>query len=213
MVATDEALREQLLAGADRLGVALTTPAAVQLLDYLQLMRHWNRVVNLTAIREPAAMVTRHVLDSLAVVPYLPAGALIDVGSGAGLPGIPVAVAAPARAVTLLDRAHKRTYFLTEVAARLALTNVTVVTARAEDHRPPQRFAAVVTRAFASLGDIALATAHLLADGGVIIALKGALPAEELAQLPPPFVATAIHELDVPGLHARRHVIELAARP
>lgn len=211
--AGDTALGEQLAAGADRLGVALSRSAIAQLLDYLTLMERWNRVVNLTAVREPAAMVTRHLLDSLAVLPYIPPGTLIDVGSGAGLPGIPVAVAQPDRAVTLLDRAQKRIRFLTEVAAQLALTNVALVAERVEDYHPPRRFAVVITRAFASLGDIVSATASLLAEGGVIIALKGARPTEELAQLPPTFVAAAVHEVDVPGLHARRHVVILTARP
>ncbi len=210
VAAGDAAAAERLHAGLGALGLALPAQAEHALLAYLDLLARWNRVFNLTAVRDTDEMVTRHLLDSLAVVPHLPPGALVDVGSGAGLPGIPIAIADPARPVVLLDRSHKRMGFLTEAAARLGLQNVTPVCARAEDFRPPQPFEVVITRAFASLADAVAATRHLLSPTGVALAMKGALPTEEMAQLPPDVTVRAVQPLAVPGLNARRHLVVLA---
>ena len=201
---------ERLENGARDLGLSLSRETSERLLAYLELMRRWNRVFNLTAIRDPEEMVTRHILDSLAVLPYLPPGALLDVGSGAGLPGIPLALIEPNRSVTLLDRSHKRIDFLTEVAAQLALPNIALVCQRVEDHHPPAPYDVVIARAFASLHDIVVATDHLLAKKGTLIAMKGALPTEELAAVEPPFTVRAVHALQVPGLLAKRHLVVLA---
>lgn len=205
----DKAAAERLRAGIAALGLSLPPEAEERLLAYLALLSRWNRVFNLTAVRGTEDMVTRHLLDSLAVVPHLPAGSLIDVGSGAGLPGIPIAIADPARPVTLLDRSHKRIGFLTEAVARLGLGHVNLVCARAEEHQPASPYDVVITRAFASLADAATATRHLLAPGGVAVAMKGALPTEEMAQLHNTLVIRAIHPLTVPGLNARRHLVTL----
>lgn len=199
--------------GARVLGVGLSAETVERLALYLETMRRWNRVFNLTAIRDPEEMVTRHILDSLAILSHLPAGSLIDVGSGAGLPGIPLALVDPARPITLLDRSHKRIDFLTEVAARLALPNVALVCERVEDFRPEERYAVVVARAFASLEDIAKVTDHLLSQAGVIVAMKGVFPTEELAAVSPPFVVRDIRVLRVPGLLAERHLVMLARAP
>ena len=201
---------ERLRSGAQALGLAIDPETEARLLAYLETLARWNRVFNLTAIRDPEDMVARHILDSLAILPHLPEGRLLDVGSGAGLPGIPIALLQPARPVTLLDRSHKRIDFLTEVAARLALANVALACERVEDHDPAAPYAVVTARAYASLNDIALAAGRLLAPGGVILAMKGALPTEEIAAVAPPFTVAAVHALQVPGLAARRHLVALA---
>ncbi len=203
----------RLRAGVQALGLALSPATEGKILDYLQTMRRWNRVFNLTAISDPDEMVARHVLDSLAILPHLPPGALLDVGSGAGLPGIPLALFEPTRAITLLDRSHKRADFLTEVAGRLALSHVNIVCERVEDHRPAAPYDVVAARAFASLGDIAAAVGHLLAPEGRIVAMKGTLPTEELAAVAAPFIVTDIHGLAIPGLAAQRHLVVLARAP
>ncbi|HUW98213.1 MAG TPA: 16S rRNA (guanine(527)-N(7))-methyltransferase RsmG [Acidiferrobacter sp.] len=204
---------QRLEEGARELGLAASHATTERLLAYLEIMSRWNRTFNLTAIRDPEEMVTRHILDSLAVLPHIPAGTLLDVGSGAGLPGIPLALINPIRSVTLLDKSHKRVDFLTEVAAQLVLPNVTLVCQRVEDYRPARPFDVVIARAFASLHDIVTATDHLLAEHGVLIAMKGALPTEELAAIGPPFVVRAVHAMRVPGLAAKRHLLVLARAP
>lgn len=196
--------------GSQALGRPLDAEVRLRLMTYLEIMGRWNRVFNLTAIRDPEEMVTRHVLDSLAVFPYLPAGTVLDVGSGAGLPGIPLALVEPERGVTLLDRSHKRVDFLTEVAAQLGLPNVELVCQRVEDHKPSAPYDVVIARAFASLYDIVMATDHLLAPQGVVVAMKGAFPSEELATIVPPYRVEAVHALFVPGLSAKRHLVVLA---
>jgi len=196
-------------AGARDLGLDLSKDTVERLLSYLDTMRRWNRIFNLTAIRDPEEMVTRHILDSLAVLPHLPPGPILDVGSGAGLPGVPLALIDPTREITLLDRSHKRMDFLTEVTARLSLSRVTLICARVEDHKPESPYPVVIARAFASLQDIAQASAHLLAANGVIVAMKGTLPTEELAAVEAPFKVRAVHALKVPGLIGQRHLVIL----
>ena len=205
--------QERLRVGLQALGLAADTDTETRLLSYLETLSRWNRVFNLTAIRDPEDMVARHILDSLTILPHLPAGRLLDIGSGAGLPGIPVAVLQPQRPVVLLDRSRKRMDFLTEVVARLALTQVVLAHGRVEDHAPEAPYAVITARAFASLNDIALAADHLLAPGGVIAAMKGALPTEELAAVAPPFTVQAVHALQVPGLAAKRHLVALVRAP
>lgn len=203
----------RLRSGVQALGIDLDAETEARLMAYLETLTRWNRVFNLTAVRDPEEMVARHILDSLAILPHLPTGPLLDVGSGAGLPGIPIALLQPTRAVTLLDRSHKRIDFLTEVVARLALTNVTLAGRRVEDHEPPVLYAVITARAYASLGDIALAAGRLLAQDGVIAAMKGALPTEELAAIAHPYAVRAVHALQVPGLSAKRHLVVLARAP
>ncbi len=195
--------------GARALGLDVPDAARSRLMTYLEILARWNRVFNLTAVRDPEEMVVRHLLDSLAIGPYLPPGPLLDVGSGAGLPGVPLALIEPARPVTLLDRSRKRIDFLTEICARVGLAHVQLVGRRVEDYRPDHTYAAVTARAFAALPDMLAAAGHLLAGEGVLLAMKGAFPAEEIAALPAPFAVRAVHALDVPGLAAKRHLVVL----
>ncbi|WP_297444761.1 16S rRNA (guanine(527)-N(7))-methyltransferase RsmG [Acidiferrobacter sp.] len=204
---------KRLHTGLQALGLAADADTETRLLSYLETLARWNRVFNLTAIHDPEDMVERHILDSLAILPHLPTGRLLDMGSGAGLPGIPIAVLQARRSVTLLDRSRKRMDFLTEVVARLALTQVALAHGRVEDHAPEAPYAVITARAFASLNDIALSAGRLLAQGGVIAAMKGALPTEELATVAPPFTIQAVHALEVPGLAAKRHLVVLARDP
>lgn len=185
----------------------LELPESVQqkLLDYLALMAKWNKVHNLTAVREPEDMVTLHLLDSLSVLPYIPTGALLDVGSGAGLPGIPLALANPALQVTVLDSSHKKTSFMRQVKAELGITNLQVVCDRVEKYRPEQDFATVISRAFSDLGEFTDLTAHLLAPGGAWLAMKGVIPYEELSHLHG--FTHSIIPLKVAGLDAQRHLV------
>ncbi|WP_297397002.1 16S rRNA (guanine(527)-N(7))-methyltransferase RsmG [Acidiferrobacter sp.] len=204
---------KRLHTGLQALGLAADADTETRLLSYLETLARWNRVFNLTAIHDPEDMVERHILDSLAILPHLPTGRLLDMGSGAGLPGIPIAVLQARRSVTLLDRSRKRMDFLTEVVARLALTQVALAHGRVEDHAPEAPYAVITARAFASLNDIALSAGRLLAQGGVIAAMKGALPTEEIAAVAPPFTIQAVHALEVPGLAAKRHLVVLARDP
>lgn len=201
--------------GTARLGVALPADARAQLAAYLALLDKWNRAFNLTAIREPERMVTHHLLDSLAVVPRLPAGPglrVLDVGSGGGLPGIPIAIARPDATVVLIDSSHKKATFLRQAAIELPLTNVEAVAARVEDYRPAQPFDVVISRAFSDLATFArLAAAHV-AESGAMIAMKGVHPDEELADLPADIDVVATTRLDVPGLDAARHLVVMRPR-
>lgn len=170
-------------AGLAALGQADLTPTQrLQLLDYLQLLARWNRAYNLTAVRAPAEMVGRHLLDSLSIRPHLRGARILDVGTGAGLPGIPLAIAEPARRFVLLDSLGKRITFLRQVLLDLRLDNVTLVQARVEDYRPAAPVDCIVSRAFASLADFAAAVAHLLGPGTCALAMKGRAAEAELAQ-------------------------------
>jgi 16S rRNA (guanine527-N7)-methyltransferase len=173
----------------------------------LGLLEKWNRVYNLTAIRDPGQMVSQHILDSLAILPHLGGRTLLDVGSGAGLPGIPIAIATPERAVTLLDSNQKKAAFLQQAVAELHLTNATVCRERIEAWHTERRFDVIVSRAFAELAEFVAAAAHLLATGGVLAAMKGVYPDEEIARLPDGFRVRAANRIAVPGLAAARHLI------
>jgi 16S rRNA (guanine527-N7)-methyltransferase len=177
---------------------------------YLALLAKWNRTYNLTAIREPERMVTHHALDSLAVVPHLPSRpglALLDVGSGGGLPGIPIAIARPDMHVALVDASAKKATFLAQAAIELPLPNVEAVATRVEDYAPARRFDVVVSRAFADLATFVRAARPHLAPAGIMVAMKGVHPDEELAELPDNVEVVAKPRLDVPGLDGARHLI------
>jgi 16S rRNA (guanine527-N7)-methyltransferase len=208
----DPGLLARLQQGCDALGLALEPGQAELLLQYLELLLKWNSAYNLTAVRDPAQMVTRHLLDSLAVAPYLRGEDIIDVGTGAGLPGIPLAILYPQRRISLLDSNGKKTRFLFQVKTALRLDNMLVHHARAESFRPPAPYDAVLSRAFASLADMVAACRHLLAPGGSFLAMKGAYPTRELVQLAPVYAVRAVHELSIPGLDEQRHLVELAIR-
>jgi 16S rRNA (guanine527-N7)-methyltransferase len=193
------------------LGLALADTQVATLERYLDLLEKWNRVYNLTAIRERSRMVTHHLLDSLAVLPYVRGPRVLDVGSGAGLPGIPLAVAGPALQVTLLESNHKKSAFLTQAVAELQLANVQVVTERVEAWQPEARFDTVVSRAFAELGEFAALAGRLLAPQGVLAAMKGVHPFEEIERLPTAFRVQEVVRLRVPGLDAERHLVLMGA--
>lgn len=200
-------LAEKLAQGVAEL--RLDIPAAVQhqLLDYLALIQKWNKVYNLTAVREAQKMVSHHLLDCLAVVPHVRAHSIIDVGSGAGLPGIPLALALPQSRVTLLEANHKKATFLKQAVIELGLGNVEVVCERAETWQPPHEFEVVISRAFSGLPEFLGAAGRLCAANGTIAAMKGVYPDEELAQLPPGYELRGVVPLAVPGLEAERHLV------
>lgn len=204
---TDAAL--QLRACCEALELALTGDQHEQLLNYIELLARWNKAFNLTAVRDPEAMVSRHIADSLAVLPYLHGDTVLDVGSGAGLPGIPLAIADPRRRFTLLDSNGKKVRFLRQAVMTLGLETVEPVKSRIEQYRPPRPFGTVISRAFASLAAFVEACAPLCDAGTRILAMKGHKPGDELRQLPSYAGVAAITELDVPGLAARRHLISL----
>lgn len=178
-----------------------------QLLQYLKLLDKWNQVYNLTAIRDMTKMVGTHLLDSLSVIPFISGKTLLDIGSGAGLPGMPIAVARPQCEVTLLDSNHKKSAFLRQVIAELALKNATVVCERVESWAAPKKYDVIISRAFSDLGEFASLSARLLAPNGVIAAMKGLYPFEELERIPEGFGVKAVEALRVPGLKANRHLV------
>ncbi len=193
------------------LGLALADVQVATLERYLDLLEKWNRVYNLTAIRERERMVTHHLLDSLAALPHMRGPRVLDVGSGAGLPGIPIAVASPALDVTLLESSHKKSAFLTQAAAELQLANVQVVTERVESWHPEARFDTIVSRAFAELGEFVSLAGRLLAPQGVLAAMKGVHPFEEIERLPRAYRVQEVVRLRVPGLDAERHLVLMGA--
>jgi 16S rRNA (guanine527-N7)-methyltransferase len=195
----------RLLAGASELGIVLTAEQSERLIDYLELLGRWNLTYNLTAVRDPDEMITRHLLDSLAIVPYVRGKSLIDLGTGAGLPGIPLAILDTERVATLVDSNGKKTRFLREAVRVLGLANVSIENARAEDLCG--EYDCVVARAFASLADLLRVGGHLLASDGVCLAMKGLLDKDEVLGLPAGFAIDEVVPLHVPGLGAARHVV------
>ena len=208
----DTSLENRLQRGCDALGLQCDAGQRQQLLAYLQLLHKWNAAYNLTAVRDPAQMVTRHLLDSLAVAPYLPAGNAIDVGTGAGLPGVPLAIVFPQRQFALLDSNGKKTRFLFQVKTALSLDNMQVHHQRVESFQPSGYYDVVLSRAYASLRDMVSSCRHLLAPGGRFLAMKGSLDPGELEQVAASCEVLAVHALAVPGLDEQRHLLELALR-
>ncbi len=205
-------LAGKIAAGLDSMGIVLPEGAPARLAAHLELVAKWNRVHNLTAVRETEQMVVLHVLDSLSLLPHLgAAGTLIDVGAGAGFPGIPVAIARPGIAVTLLDSSHKKGTFLEQARAELGLANVTVACERVEAYRPAKPFDVVVSRAFSDLADFVAQARHLVAPGGRLLAMKGVYPYDEIARVPPTHRVSEVVELTVPSLEAKRHLVLLEA--
>lgn len=194
--------------GLAAMRIDLPPDAQARLLAYLDLLAKWNHAYNLTAVRDPREMVSRHLLDSLAVLPFVHGDTLADLGSGAGLPGIPLAIARAGLAVTLVESNGKKARFLREAVRGLPLANVQVVQARVQD--AAGRFDTVTARAFASLADMLAWGGHLLAPDGRWLALKGRVDATEIAAVPGAFQVLATHPLRVPGIEGERHVIELA---
>lgn len=204
---------ETLARGLESLGLPLPKEASGKLLAYVDLLAKWNRTYNLTAIREPERMVTHHLIDSLAVLPYLPAGSLVDIGAGGGLPGIPIAIAQPERQVVLNDSNHKKGAFMQQAAIELGLTNVEVHIGRAEEWHPPERFDGAVSRAFAELSDYIATCRHLVKTDGFFAAMKGLYPDDEIARLPQDIQCDPARKLEVPLIEGERHFLLCRARP
>jgi len=205
-------LEAQIAEGVAAMGVEVPASAVATFSRYLELIAKWNRVHNLTAVRETDQMVVLHLLDSLSLLPHLGrARTLLDVGSGPGLPGIPVAIARPGLAVTLLDSNHKKCAFLRQAKTELGLANVEVACERVEHWTTPQRFDVVVSRAFSELADFVLQARHLVAPAGVLIAMKGVHPFEEIARVPSTHKVARVLALDVPHLEAKRHLVFVEA--
>lgn len=208
----NEDLSVLLARGLEQMNLPLSPQTQAKLLAYLALLAKWNRVYNLTAVRDPAQMVVRHLLDSLSVAPYIKGLRVLDVGTGAGLPGIPLALALPDVQFVLLDSNRKKTRFVTQAVADLGLSNVTVEACRIEAYRPGEPFDTVISRAFSELVDMLTATDRLCRAGGAMLAMKGEYPAQELAATPECYAAATVHPLIVPGLDAKRHVVCVAAK-
>ena len=192
--------QRQLAEGLEAMGIDLTATAQGQLLAYAALLEKLNKTYSLTALRGAEKAVSHHLLDSLAVLPYVPAGALLDVGSGGGMPGIPLAIACPELAVTLLDSNSKKTAFLRQATIELKLKNVSVHCGRVEQYHPTVPFTAITSRAFAELSDFVSLSRHLLANEGVWLALKGLWPHAEIAALPAGVRVQQACSLAVPGI-------------
>ncbi len=205
-------IETRLAEGLAAMRLVLDAAGQAKLVAYLRLIEKWNKVHNLTAVREPGQMVVLHLLDSLAVLPHVAvARSLLDVGTGAGLPGIPLAVARPDLAVTLLDSSHKKATFLRQAKAELGLANVEVACERVENWHPPASFDVVVSRAFAELADFVTQAGHLVAPGGAMLAMKGVHPFDEIARVPPTHRVENVVALRVPSLDAQRHLVLLKA--
>lgn len=198
----------QLRQGLVAMQLSLTQRQQESLLGYLGLLSKWNRAYNLTAVREPAVMVRRQLLDSLSILPWVDQSPVLDVGTGAGLPGIPLAIARPDLNFSLLDTNIKKTRFVQQAVGELGLANVEVIKTRVEQLDRPGYYARITSRAFATLAEMVWATGILLAPQGRWLAMKGALPEDEVAQLPPGIAAEAI-PLQVPDEPARRHLMIL----
>lgn len=185
----------------------------IQLIRYIELIAQWNRVFNLTAIRDLDAMVVRHLLDSLTIKPFIKGKTILDVGTGAGLPGIPLAIMMPEKQFVLLDSNQKKTRFLQQTVYQLRLKNVRVVHQRVEEYKVDQLFDTVVSRAFSTLREYLQLSKHLVRPGGQILAMKGVYPLTELQEVSSPFKVVNTHPLKVPKLDAERHVVDLVYEP
>lgn len=199
-------LEKRLEQGLREMGIDLAPVIRQKLLKFLQYLEKWNRTYNLTAVRDPEQMVPRHLLDSLSVLSYLQGSRVLDIGTGAGLPGIPLALARPALAFTLLDSNAKKTRFVTQAVHELGLKNVQVVQERVEKFHPAEKFDTLIARAFASIPDMLAASRHLCAPRGRFLLMKGVFPQEELAVVTDGYQAE-VKALHVPGLDAARHLV------
>ena len=192
-------------------GISLSDHQKNQLVAYVDMLHKWNKAYNLTSVRDPNEMLVRHILDSIVVAPALKGERFIDVGTGPGLPGIPLSIVRPDAHFTLLDSLGKRVRFLRQVQHELALTNITPVQSRVEDFPAEPPFDGVISRAFASLTDMVTWCHHLPGDTGRFYALKGQLPEDEIAQLPAPFSVESVVPLNVPQLEGERHLVIIKA--
>lgn len=200
----------QLRDGLAVMGMALTEDQQEKLLAFLGLLNKWNRAYNLTAVRDERVMVSRQLLDSLSILPWVTTQHLLDVGAGGGLPGIPLAIALPETRFTLLDSNGKKTRFLNQCVLELGLDNVEVIRGRAEDCRPEEPFAQISSRAFTALENLVNWCGDLLANEGEFLAMKGQFPDDEVSALPAGWKVKSSHSLDVPGADGERHLLVVA---
>jgi 16S rRNA (guanine527-N7)-methyltransferase len=207
-----DAERELLASGAKELGIVLDDTRAESLLKLVDELELGNRQFNLTAIRDRPGMLRKHVLDSLSVQPYLRGERLADVGTGAGFPGLALAIINPQRHFTLIEATGKKARFVEQTARSLGCSNVLIVNSRAETYRPLELFDTVLARALSSLADFVAYAGHLRAPGGRLLAMKGKRPDEEISALPRTFRALAVHRLTIPGLTDERHLVELVSK-
>ena len=202
-----------LASGIAEMRLDVSIDAQQKLLSYLNLLQKWNKVYNLTAVRDPLEMVTLHLLDSLSVLPYINANNLLDVGSGGGLPGVVLAICKPTLQVTTIDTVQKKAIFMRQVKGELGLNNLTVVHARVESYKPMEKFDAIISRAFSEIALFIKLTQHLLAENGQWLAMKGQVPHEELEdlgiKLNKVIKIKNIIPLKVAGLEAERHLLTL----
>ena len=200
---------EQLEQGLAAMGLELSVELREKLLAYVALLYKWNKTYSLTALREQEKSVSHHLLDSLSILPFVPAGRLLDVGSGGGMPGIPLAIVCPELHVTLLDSNSKKSAFQQQAAIELGLNNISVHCGRVEQYHPTVGYDAITSRAFAELADFVGFSRHLLAPCGVWLAMKGVWPRDEIARLPNAVRVEAVHMLPVPGVDGERHLVVL----
>ena len=207
----ESALKKILSNGLRQLNLAqpLDEKQHSKLIKYVELLTKWNKIYNLTAVRKPEQMVTRHLLDSLSICPYLRGKSILDVGTGAGLPGIPLAIVFPERQFTLLDSNNKKTRFVVQAVSELELSNVDVVQSRVEEHKPDASFDTIITRAYSAIGGMVKQTSHLMANDGVFLAMKGVNPVAEIDELPSNYIVNQSIEIKVPGIEEERHLLEI----
>lgn len=206
-----ETEREMLARGAAEIGIGLDAARAESLLRLVDELELGNAQFNLTAIRDRPGMLRKHVLDSLTLAPHLRGEAIADVGTGAGFPGLALAIVDRQRRFTLIEATGKKARFVAQTAERLGCSNVQVVHSRAESYRPFELFDTVAARALSSLSDFVAYAGHLCAPGGRLLAMKGKRPEDEMSALPGSFRVLAVHRLHVPGLSDERHLVELVA--
>lgn len=200
-------MKELLIKHAAEMQINVSNEQAETLIQYLQLIAKWNRIHNLTAIRNQQDMLSHHLLDSISVSPWVNAESLLDVGTGAGLPGIPLAILYPELQVTLSDSNNKKTIFQQQAQIELGLKNVTIKTGRVEDLPTSEKFDGIISRAFSEMALFTNLTHQLLTNDGRWYAMKGMYPTEELENLPDFVQIEAVHELEVPLLNAKRHLL------
>ncbi|MDG1819542.1 MAG: 16S rRNA (guanine(527)-N(7))-methyltransferase RsmG [Porticoccaceae bacterium] len=207
---SEPALRAQLEKGIEDLGIECSADQVELLLDYVGLLVTWNNAYNLTAIRQPERMIALHILDSLAILPYVTGDHLIDVGTGPGLPGIPLAIMCPEKTFKLLDSNGKKTRFLFHARCQLKLQNLTEVQSRVEQFIPEQTYDTVLSRAFTSVAEMVDKCKHLLNEEGRFLAMKGKFPQSELSLLEKDYKVDVSHRLVVPDVEGERHLIEIS---
>ena len=212
MAALDPTHASRLDAGVRALELDLPADAPERLLAYLEQLHKWNKAYNLSGIRNIPDMLDLHLLDSLALAPYIDSTPVADVGTGAGLPGIPLAICFPDKQFRLIDSNSKKTRFIFQTAALLGLRNVEVIHSRAEDYECDSQVAIVTSRAFSSLHDFVARCDHMLSGSGKFLAMKGLVPNDEIAALPAQYEVAAIHPLSLPGTSHVRHVLDIRRR-